>query len=579
MRRRGWHCRSRLLYTIGQAANTFAGRFRVSRNHIFSAALLACAWLSACTVSPDDAPVPEVVLPVVACEALAATDLAAIGGAGSRVGRAELGEHEGITVCEVDGTLAPSIGFSVVLPTTTWRQRYLQTGCGGLCGNISLRVGAADGCLPLTRGDFVIASSNMGHQGRGGAFGVDPQKRIDFAHRGMHLTAVVAKALIDRYYGRPPAYSYFSGCSDGGREGLMEAQRYPDDFDGIIAGAPAMNFSVQNSFYHAWQARSNTGTDGQPILRAERLPILNDAVISACDDLDGLSDGLITDPRACSFDARSIECSSDDSTDDCLTAAEADAANRLYRGPRDASSGLPLTLGGPQPGSELSWAGVFVPKSGDDRIFSAVIANDALGYLIYETNPPAPYSIDRLDFDAAAFDAIRPLNGLYNSTDPDLNAYQAAGGRLILWHGWSDPHISPINTIAYVETVESMFGREQAETFMRLFLLPGMFHCGGGNGPNSFDMLTAMMDWVEKGVAPEMIVASHPDSGTTRPVYNYPLVASWSEEGSPNDAANFEPGYGARGPAGYEWLGQDFFLPGRQLDCAAVDGRLSCTPE
>lgn len=551
----------------------------MSRNPIAPKVLLACAWLTACTTSPDDAPVSEVVLPVITCDALAATDLAAIGGPGSHVTRAEPGEHEGVPVCEVDGSLAPSIGFSVVLPTTSWRQRYLQTGCGGLCGSISLRVGAADGCLPLTRGDFVIASSDMGHQGRGGTFGDDSQKRIDFAHRGMHLTAVVAKALIEEYYGRPPAYSYFSGCSDGGREGLIEAQRYPGDFDGIIAGAPAMNFSVQNSFYHAWQARSNTGTDGQPILRAERLPILNDAVIATCDDLDGLHDGLITDPRACRFDATTIQCSGEDSTDECLTMAEAEAANRLYRGPRDAESGLPLTLGGPQPGSELSWAGVFVPETGNDRIFSAVIANDALGYLIYEQNPPAPYSIDGLAFDSAAFDAIRPLNGLYASTDPDLSVFQAAGGKLILWHGWSDPHISPINTIAYFEAVESTLGPEQAASFIRLFLLPGMYHCGGGTGPNSFDMLTAMMDWVENGVAPEMIVASHRNSGNTRPVYNYPLVASWSGEGSPNVAANFEARTGSRGPASYDWLGQDFFQPGRQLDCAATDDGLACTPE
>jgi len=506
-------------------------------------------------------------LPVTTCESLTSVDLTRIGGDGSRVVSAKATDHKGVAVCSVEGVLAPAIGFQVVLPTATWQQRYLQTGCGGLCGRISLNVSAADGCLPLTEGQFVIASSDMGHRGPGGVFGEDPQKRIDFAHRGMHLTAVAAKALINEYYGQAPTYSYFVGCSDGGREGLMEAQRYPDDFDGIVAGAPAMHFSVQNSFYHAWQARSNSDANGEAILRAERLPLLNTAVIAACDDLDGISDGLITDPRACNFDPASIRCDDDAVPAGCLTSAEVDAATNLYRGPHDQDTGVPLTLGGPQPGSELSWPGVFVPRPGEERIFSTVIANDALGNLIYETNPAAPYSIEQLSFDLAAFDEIRPLNGLYSSSNPDLRAFDAAGGKLILWHGWSDPHISPINTIAYFETVEMLLGAETTSRLARLYLLPGVYHCSGGTGPSRIDLLSAVMAWVENDVAPGAIESRDENGRRSLPVYPYPFVASHTGDG---------PAPGARGPATYEWAGKEFLMPGQQLDCQVDQDALDC---
>jgi hypothetical protein len=189
------------------------------------------------------------------CADLLELDLTDIGGVGSRVTHAAGAQDRGVAVCVVEGTLAPSIGFRVQLPQTIWTGRYLQVGCGGLCGQVSLRVGAAEGCAPLGAGGFAIASTDMGHQGQGGEFGRDPQKREDFAHRGVHATAVAAKKLIRAFYGREAERSYFSGCSDGGREALVEAQRYPEDFDGIVAGAPAMNFQVQNSLYHAWQAR------------------------------------------------------------------------------------------------------------------------------------------------------------------------------------------------------------------------------------------------------------------------------------------------------------------------------------
>jgi hypothetical protein len=498
-----------------------------------------------------------------ACADLLSVDLTEVGGTGSRVTSATRAEDRGVAVCAVEGTLAPAIGFKVQLPLHTWAGRYLQAGCGGLCGQASLRVGAADGCAPLAGGGFVIASTDMGHQGMGGEFGKDPQKREDFAHRGVHLTAVAAKKLIRAFYGRDAERSYFTGCSDGGREALVEAQRYPSDFDGIVAGAPALNFQVQNSLYHAWQARSNTGPDGRAILAATRLSLLHEAVVGQCDALDGQVDGLIADPRACHFDPGSLACpAAAADTTRCLTVAEVEAVRRLYEGPRDAATGQRLTIGGPQPGSELAWAGVFVPGSAGGPIFSERIALDALRNLVFETNPPADFGLSDVHFDEATFDRLRPHHPLFDATDPDLTAFAARGGKLVLWHGWADPHISPINTIAYHEAVERTMGKGRAAAFERLYLLPGVDHCAGGEGPSLVDLLTPVMDWVEKGAAPDAILTRSPGPASrTRPVYAYPALARYSGKGDPNDASSYSRGDALFTAAPPAWAGADFYQP------------------
>ena len=494
------------------------------------------------------------------CAALLSVDLTDVGGTGSRVTRAAEGEDRGVAVCAAEGTLAPSIGFKVQLPLTTWTGRYLQVGCGGLCGTTSLRVGAADGCAPLAAGGFAIASTDMGHQGMGGEFGKDERKREDFAHRGVHVTALAAKRLVRAFYGRDPERSYFSGCSDGGREALVEAQRYPADFDGVVAGAPALNFQVQNSLYHAWMARSNTGPDGKAVLLAPRLALLHDAVVKACDELDGQRDGLIADPRPCRFDPAEVQCApSAADTTGCLTAAEAEAARKLYDGPRDATTGRRLTIGGPQPGSELSWAGVFVPRNPGEPIFSERIALDALRSLIFETSPPPDFALKDVRFDLATFDRLRPRHPLFDATDPDLSAFAARGGKLVLWHGWSDPHISPLNTIAYHEAVEKAMGKARTAAFERLYLLPGVYHCGGGDGPSQVDLLTPVVEWVEKGTAPEAVATRAPAGA--RPVFPYPAVARYGGRGDPNEAASYGRGAPLFTGTSPDWAGADFFRP------------------
>jgi feruloyl esterase len=340
---------------------------------------------------------------------------------------------EGQRYCAVRGTITPKIGFEVRLPASAWTQRYLQVGCGGLCGVLDIRVEHADECVPLKDHSTVLASTDMGHKGRNmgdGAFGTDPQARIDFAYRGVHLTALTAKALVKQYYGQEPKRSYFSGCSDGGREALMEAERFPADFDGIAAGAPAMNFQVQNTFYHAWMYTVNHRADGSAILTAAQLPALHAAALVACDAVDGLKDGQITDPRACRFDPATALCKAGQAQDHCLSSEQVEVARKFYAGPSDAS-GHHFTVGGPQVGSELAWRGVFVPDDALGHVMSQDAALGTLRYLAFPTNPGESYSLADFHFDQATFKRLDALHPLYDATDTDLSAFVARGGKLL----------------------------------------------------------------------------------------------------------------------------------------------------
>jgi feruloyl esterase len=483
------------------------------------------------------------------------------------------------------------VNFEVRLPRAGWTQRYLQTGCGGLCGNLNVRVGNADGCAPAQRGELAVASTDMGHRSGEGVWQDDPQARIDFAYRGVHVTALAAKALIEKFYGQKPRYSYFAGCSDGGREALMEAQRFPEDFNGITAGAPAMNFITQNTFYHGWNARVNTGPDGAAILTADKLPALHAAAVAVCDELDGLKDGLIDDPRACKFDPAAAQCKPGQDPGVCLTAAQVDAARKIYQGAHDAE-GRQLVISGPQPGSELAWRGVFVPNAAGQGTMSAQTSTEVLKYMAFAKNPPATYTLADFQFDQATFRAIAPMHAIYDSTDPDLAAFAKAGGKLILWHGWSDPHISPLNTIAYYKAMQQSMGEESVAGFTRMYLFPGGYHCGGGDGPFTVDLLSPIMAWVERRMAPDALLAAHTAGGPggrgpgpaarsapdrTRPVFPYPRIARYKGKGSIDDAANFE-GANPKAPLSerFVWLGSSFFSAGYEQWCGANGKDLAC---
>jgi hypothetical protein len=518
-----------------------------------TALLLPAAGAPAVAHNPSIAtPAPTqlpIVTPRIDCAAMAGVDVSQTVGAGTGIISATATTAPaGYPICDIKGVIAPQIQFEVQLPTHTYRQRYLQTGCGGLCGSLAISAPAAIGCAPLADGSFAVASDNQGHVGGGSAdgnFGTDPALRVDFAFRADHLTALAAKALIAAFYGPGPKYSYFDGCSQGGHEGLTEAQRFPTDFDGILAGAPASITTELNGFNQPWLARVDFDATGHVILLASKLPALHSAVMARCDGLDGLVDGQLDDPRRCSFDPASLACPTNVDNAGCLTPAQVAVVKKIYSGAADAL-GRHLYPGGQPFGSELAWAGWMIPTDPAAPQNSTIawrIGNGWLKYLAFDPNPPLRFTLNDLAFDQATFDRVRGLAGLYDAIDPDLSAFKRAGGKLILWHGWADQAIPPTGTVAYYQAVQDrMGGLTAAQAFARLFMFPGMYHCFGGTGPSAFDLLTPLLNWVESGAAPDRVVASASTGGQvvrTRPVFPYPLVARYDGTGSTDDATNF----------------------------------------
>ena len=314
----------------------------------------------------------------------------------------------------------------------------------------------------------------------------------------------------------------------------MEAQRYPSDFDGIIAGAPALDFTgsiLGFSFDQQVLAAA-------PITAAE-LPLIADAVRAQCDAKDRLRDGLVDNPRRCGFDPGVLECPNGDAPD-CLSAAQLEAVRKIYAGPADAA-GEPLHPGLP-PGAEdgeNGWRGWLTGPSAVGPPYQALFNSGFLRFFVFSNPIYDPLAFD-LDRDLAEIEAF---SDLLDATDPDLSAFRARGGKLILWHGWADPAITPYRTVQYHDDVVRALGnKHRVAEFLRLFLAPGMYHCGGGPGPNSFDALSALEGWVEAGIAPDAIVAEHVGSGVprTRPLCAYPSLAVWDGRGDPDDAAHFD---------------------------------------
>lgn len=538
------------------------------------------------------------VRPVVDCAKLMDVDISGSVGAKTHItSAAAMLDAQPAPYCRVTGYVEPMNKFEVRLPTATWTQRFVQTGCGGLCGNLNIRLSNDDGCYPATHGELVLASTDMGHTGgNDGEFGEkEYQLRIDFAYRGVHVTTLAAKALIAKFYGQPAKYSYFAGCSDGGREALMEAQRYPDDFNGITAGAPAMNFVTQNTFYHGWNALKNTGADGKPVLTTADLPLLHRAIMEQCDAADGLNDGIISDPFSCHPDPSAVECKPGQSKDSCLSHEQVETARAIYAGANDGK-GNKLVISGPLPGSELAWGGVYIPASAEGgRTMSPGISAGTLKYLAYEKNPPSSYVLSDLAFTPESFTATTKLHSLYDATDPDLGPFAKRGGKLILWHGMADPHISPLNTVSYYNAMNQVMGESKVKDFSRMYLFPGGYHCGGGEGPFSVDLMSAIMAWVEKGAAPNALIASHTVGGPggpggppspnaapakvdrTRPVYPYPLTAKYNGTGSIDDAANYSAGAANPVPAvELKWLGASFYTPHYETWCTGEGASMTC---
>lgn len=494
--------------------------------------------------------------------------------------------------CAVRGVIGPGATSIVMkLPIAAWTQRYVQNGCGGECGSDNLgNPTQSNGCVPVTNGQLVTATTNMGHtNAQGPTWIVDnPWAGIDFAYRGVHVASQVAKAIMLQFYGRPPAYSYFDGCSDGGREALMSAQRYPGDFDGIAAGAPANNMVVQNTYHHGHRILTNQTTPGVLPLPARdtwvllqgNLPYVHAKVVAACDARDGVADGILDDPRQCRFDTDTLVCTNNGNEPGCLTQAQADVVRRIHDGAR-GERGLRFEPEiSTEWGSELDWT-LFMPAAQG----SGAMAENFVNGWLYKTFLNAPYqdaatktprTLNDLDWSLRGFVDTVASSTLYAATQPDLRPFARAGGKLILWHGWADQHISPQGTIKYWDAMTEATGRD--ERFARFYLFPGMGHCGGGLGPNTFDVLTPLMSWVETGRAPEALVANNASSGVSRPVYPYPTVARYTGSGSTRDAANFRPYTPRKRPdVDTRFVGDYLYSPRfPQARCTAVGTQIQC---
>jgi feruloyl esterase len=428
--------------------------------------------------------------------------------------------------CRVAVTLAPSsdsdIKVEVWLPAAGWNGKFQAVGNGGWAGTISYPAMAE-----ALRAGYATASTDTGHVGGRGTFALDhPEKLIDFSWRSEHEMTVTAKTLIEAFYGAAPKRSYWNGCSTGGRQGLKEAQMFPDDFDGIIAGAPANRTAISLWIAHA------VLKDPASYIPPAKYPVLHEAALAACDAADGLKDGLIDDPMKCRFDPAVLLCKSGEGPS-CLTEAQVAAAKKIYSPAVNPRTGAEL-FSSLVPGTELGWG---IQAAGPEP--SANIY-DQYRYVVFKD---ANWDWKTFDFDKDAARGDRPENVIMNATNPDMNAFFSHGGKLLLYHGWSDNQVPTPNTVKYYNAVvKNLGGASKAADKVRLFLAPGMGHCAGGEGPNVFDKVGPLEKWVEQGKAPDMLIASHATDGKvdrTRPLCPYPQVIKYKGTGSIDDAANF----------------------------------------
>jgi feruloyl esterase len=436
--------------------------------------------------------------------------------------------------CRVAATLKPvpgsDIKIEVWLPAATWNGKFMGIGNGGIAGLISYSYRNDGGLAGALKRGYAAASTDTGHVGDTAApFLGNRVKLDDFAYRAVHEMTVAAKAIIGSAYRTAPKLSFWNGCSLGGRQGLLEAQRFPSDYDGIIAGAPAISQTRLVSWStHVGKAVLN---DSRNMVPPSKYPMIHQAVVNACDERDGLRDGSIDDPTRCSFDFKSLECKGEDSAS-CLTPAQVESA-RVITNPLAHPKTGELIFPGLALGTELGW-GLRIGGPEPQRF-----GTDYFKYVFY--NDP---NWDWRTFDLEhAFTTAHRLGGdILDATNPDLGAFKQRGGKLLLFHGWSDANFSAETTVNYYRSVVGRMGSEGMGDWMRLFLAPGMGHCGGGQGPNTFDAVAALEQWVERGQAPNQIVASHGSDGRvdrTRPLCPYPQVARYTGAGSIDDAVNF----------------------------------------
>ncbi|HLG57053.1 MAG TPA: tannase/feruloyl esterase family alpha/beta hydrolase [Vicinamibacterales bacterium] len=433
-------------------------------------------------------------------------------------------------LCRVAATITPTsdsdIKIEVWMPASGWSGKFQAVGNGGWAGTIPYAAMAA-----AAGAGYATAATDTGHTGNNATFALGrPEKVIDMGYRAVHEMTVQAKAIVDGFYGAPPKLSIWNGCSQGGRQGVTEAVRYPADFDAIIAGAPGVNWM----HLHAGRLAVNRSVNRTPAaaIPADKYALIHNAVIAACDARDGVRDGVVENPAACRFDPGVLQCGGSQDASACLTSAQVESARGMYASvinPRTGGEILP----GLAPGSELGWAVLGATQP----IGNAV---EAYKYVITQNPAWDPSSFNpSADLDRAlAADSLDVLG----STNPDMRAFFKRGGKLLLYHGWSDPQVTPLNTVNFFNKVVAHHGSAAVGKSVQLYMLPGVNHCAGGPGTDTFDKMGVMERWVQSGIAPDRIVASHLTAGVvdrTRPLCPFGQVAKWNGSGSTDDAANF----------------------------------------
>jgi len=430
--------------------------------------------------------------------------------------------------CRVTLQLTPSkdsdIRAEVWLPQSGWNKKLQVSGNGGLGGTIPYGPMAAS-----VRAGYAAAGTDTGHVGGNADFVPGhPEKLVDFGHRAIHETTVTAKSITRAHYDAAPTRAYFNSCSTGGRQALIEAQQYPDDFDGIVAGDPSWD---QMRLYAA-RVWLNTYVNRTPsaVIPPGKYPMIHNAVLAKCDALDGVKDGVIEDPSKCSFDFAALTCKGEEGAD-CLTKDQVETASAITRPIRDPKSGAVLHPGRYYPGSELGWGGVNGPAPSGE-------SHEGMRKIVF--SPDWDYRTIKVPDDVER--AVKADNGLLYGGDPDLSRFFKRGGKLLMYHGWADPLVSPDTSLIKFKQISSKVGSASAAKSLALFMVPGMGHCQGGPGTDVFDKTAVIDAWVESGKKPQSIEASHMTNGVvdrTRPLCAYPTTAHYIGTGSTDDAKNF----------------------------------------
>lgn len=449
--------------------------------------------------------------------------------------------------CLVEGYVTPHVQFAMMLPDSgDWNGRFMLAACDGWCGKVHSEI-----TVPGLHKGYATLTNNGGHYSRAPFDGIwahdDVRAREYFAYKANHVTAQAGKAIIKAFYGEPAKYSYISGFSKGGNAGLMAAQRYPEDFDGIFVKAPVVNYNAKNAAHFTWTALAVLPDGKTPLLKSDKTDLINKGVLKACDGIDGVENGVIDDPRQCDFDPVALLCKSGQSEEanECLNAAQVDAVRKLYQAPTTANGEVyyPYIV---DRGSEFDWARALLPVPGSlepGTPFSLSGAATGLRYMAMIDNPGPDYDWRGFDYTKQK-KQLEPMSKILDPDSTDLQAFHARGGKIMIVHGWSDAMITASMTIDWFDKMTRFMGGEKKlADFAQLYIVPGMVHGSGGAGPYVFDAQSSLVDWVEKGVVPQELMMQ--DEPAVKPMrqramYPYPAISVYKGAGDPNLASSYK---------------------------------------